>query len=96
MSSGNKTADLRQYITVLTFSFFLIFFVGLLGFRNVFEEDWPTAIYHTSTFGLNTETTVKKDDEKIFASFFTLFAGFLFVAVAAHIVGDILFNIAHK
>jgi hypothetical protein len=92
----SKEDRLRQYVLVAVVLFVIIFVVGVFGFHYIVRQDWASAVYCTATFGLNTETIIKTTDQKLFTSFFTIFAGLLFVAIATHLIDDIMHILAHE
>lgn len=79
-----------DYLIVLIIIFIVVFTLGIFVFHHYFHQDWANSIYHTATFGLKADSIIINDRQKLFISFYIIFAGLIFVAIASNLLGHIV------
>lgn len=90
MQSNFERKNVVKYLNLLLFTFIIVFLIGLLTFRYLFNQDWVDSFYYTVTFGISAESISETKSQKLFLAFYFLIAGFLFVAVASHLIEHIM------
>lgn len=78
------------YLNLLLIIFIIIFIIGLLTFRYGFNQNWINSIYYTLTFGITAGDIIQTDAQRLFVAFYFIIVGFLFVAVASHLIEHIM------
>ena len=71
--------------------------IGILGYRIIAELSWVDAFYNAAMIlvGEGPAITLTTDPAKIFAAFFALYSGVIFVAAAGIIVTPIAHRLIH-
>lgn len=81
----------RHYLLVLIVSFVLVLSIGWVGFRYIIRDSWIRSFYYASTLGLIIDPkSLVTGDQLLFASFYFLLAGFVFVAVAGAVISNMI------
>lgn len=88
--SSSQRKNILKYLNLFLFAFITVFAIGLLTFRYLFNQNWVDSFYYTVTFGITAESISQTQSQKLFLSFYFLIAGFLFVAVASHLIEHIM------
>ena len=74
----------------LFFLLLLVFIIGLIGFRILFNFGWVDAFHNTavtmSTLGIHSECNVETDNQKIFVGIYALISGALYLSIISLIV----------
>ena len=72
----------------------IIFIIGIIGFRILFEVGWIDASYQTamatSTLGLSATSVAETDSQKLFIGVLAIVSAILFIGIGTHLVSEII------
>jgi len=76
----------------------LALFIGIAGYRWIAGFDWVDSLLEASMIlgGMGPVNPLRSQGAKIFASFYALFSGLIFIAVMGIVVAPILHRMLHK
>ena len=72
--------------------------MGILGYHYLADLPWLDALLNASMIlsGMGPVDPLRSSGAKLFASFYALFSGLLFIAVASMLVGPFIHRILHR
>lgn len=72
--------------------------IGTVGFHSLAPQDWLDAFLNSCMLlgGMGLVGEVKQPAGKIFASFYALYAGIVFLAISALLLAPILHRVLHR
>ena len=72
--------------------------IGMIGYRWLAHQSWVDAFLNTSMLlgGMGPVGDLPNDAAKIFAGFFALYAGLVFLAVAVLLLTPVFHRVLHK
>ena len=81
-------------VAIIAFSLGL----GMIGYRHLEKMDWIDAFLNASMIlsGMGPVSTLQTDEGKIFAGFYALFSGIIFLIVIAIIIAPIFHRFLHR
>lgn len=87
-----KYQHLRQLIILILVLFAIVLLVGTLGFYYICDLSLIDSFYNSAMFlsGLGPVFEMKTTSQKLFATFYALFAAVIFLAVIIYTISKIL------
>ena len=72
--------------------FFVLIFLGTIGYKLLFDLSWMDAFYNAATIfsGGNKLDQPFTTGQKLFVVVYTLFATVIFISIAAHAIKDVM------
>ena len=92
---------LRRLLNYILFAFILILFalgIGVLGYRYFEGMAWLDALLNASMIlgGMGPVNELHTNSGKLFASFYALFSGIAFLAIAGTLIAPIAHRFLHR
>jgi len=72
--------------------------IGVLGYHHICKLDWIDALLNASMIlgGMGPVDTLPTDAAKLFASFYALFSGVVFISTAGIMLTPLMHRVLHK
>jgi hypothetical protein len=76
----------------------LALYVGMAGYHYLAKLNWVDSLLNASMIlgGMGPVDTLKTDDAKIFASFYALFSGLVFIGVLGVLLAPFIHRLMHR
>lgn len=85
-----------SYLAIILIAISL--FIGILGYHNLENLSWIDSLLNASMIlgGMGPVAILQTDSGKIFASFYALFSGTVFLVIAGILIAPIFHRFLHK
>lgn len=82
----------KNILILLIIVFVIILFIGVIGYRYLFNLNWMDCFYNSSLIisTLNLSTVPMNDSQKVFIMIYSLIAGLTFITIASRSIGFII------
>ena len=103
--TGRRLASKRKFYARLIKSFILSFiivfcalFIGVLGYHFIAGLGWIDAFLNAAMIlgGMGPVNALETNAAKLFAAFYALFSGIVFVSVSAVLIAPLIHRFLHK
>jgi preprotein translocase subunit SecE len=87
-----NSAKIPKFLLILTITFLIILFIGILGFHYIANLEWIDSLHNSSMYlsGLGPLFEMKTNKEKLFSTFYAILASIFFLAIIIALVDKIL------
>jgi len=77
---------------IIVVSFIIVGVIGLMGFAYIFGLSWLDAFHNSAMYisGMGPIAEAQTTSQKVFASFYSLLGGFLFLGIAIYLIDEIV------
>lgn len=77
---------------IIVVAFIIVGVIGLMGFMYIFGLSWLDAFHNTAMYisGMGPIAEAQTPSQKVFASFYSILGGFLFLGVAIYLIDEIV------
>lgn len=89
---------MAKYMSVSGSLILLSLAIGILGYHYLNDLDWLDALLNASMIlaGMGPVDTLKNESAKLFASFYAIFSGVVFLTTVAVMLSPIAHRVLHK